>query len=287
MTAPAAAPRAAAPPAAPAAAVPPLPMIERLLRHERALVLAGLALLWGLAWAYVAGGAGLGMGAWEMTRAALWPHQHGHVAMGAMTVWDARGSTLMLAMWWTMMVAMMAPAAAPTVLLYARGQRHARRRPHTAMFVSGYFLAWLGFSFAATALQFALEHSGALSASTMGVQLRWLSGGVLVATGLYQLSPWKNACLSHCRAPAAFLATHYRPGAIGALRLGLHHGAYCLGCCAALMALLFVGGVMNLAWIAALSLLVLAEKLLPAGRLVGRIAAVVLVGWGGVMFVLP
>jgi predicted metal-binding membrane protein len=262
---------------------PAAPALERLLRRHGAITLAALALLWALTWLYVAGGAGLGMSAWDMTRAALWPHQHGQSRMGAMSAWDMRGSTLMLAMWWTMMIAMMAPAATPTVLLYARVQRHAQRRAHTGAFVSGYFLAWLACSLVATALQFALESADLLSAATMGVQVRWLSAAVLVGAGLYQLSPWKNACLSHCRAPAAFLSRHYRPGAGGALRLGLHHGAFCLGCCAALMALLFVGGVMNLAWIAALSGLVLAEKLLPAGRAIGIAAGLVLIGWGVAM----
>lgn len=271
---PAATPRVGAPAAA------AVPALERGLRRDGAIVLAALALLWILTWAWVAGGAGLGMSAWDMTRAALWPHRHAESTMGAMVAWDGRGTALMVAMWWTMMIAMMAPAAAPTVLLYARVQRHARARPHTGAFVAGYFLAWLAFSLVATALHYALESAGAVTAGTMGLRWPALAGIVLVATGLYQLSPWKNACLSHCRAPAAFLSRHYRPGARGALRLGLVHGAYCLGCCAALMALLFVGGVMNLAWIAALSVLVLAEKWLPAGRTVGVVAGIVLIAWG-------
>ena len=114
----------------------------------------------------------------------------------------------------------------------------------------------------------------------MGSQSRWLSAVVLIAAGVYQLSPLKNACLSHCRAPAAFLSRHWSPGALGALRAGALHGAFCVGCCWMLMALLFVGGVMNLAWIAALAVLVLIEKLFPAGQWVGRAAGVALIVWG-------
>jgi predicted metal-binding membrane protein len=114
----------------------------------------------------------------------------------------------------------------------------------------------------------------------MGSQNRWLSGIVLIAAGLYQLSPLKNFCLSHCRAPAAFLSRHWRPHTLGALRVGALHGAFCVGCCWMLMALLFVGGVMNLAWIAALAVLVLVEKVFPAGQWVGRAAGIVLIAWG-------
>jgi predicted metal-binding membrane protein len=129
-------------------------------------------------------------------------------------------------------------------------------------------------------LQLELERTGIVSAMAMGARTRWLSATVLILAGAYQLSPLKRACLSHCRAPAAFLSHHWRPDPWNALRLGLRHGAYCVGCCWLLMAMLFVGGVMNLAWIAALSLLVLAEKVLPMGRWVGTIAGVMLVAWG-------
>jgi predicted metal-binding membrane protein len=139
-------------------------------------------------------------------------------------------------------------------------------------------LVWLGFSVAA--LRWALERAGLVSPMLMGSQSRWLSSAVLIATGLYQLSPLKRACLSHCRAPASFLARHWRPHVCGALRLGALHGGFCVGCCWMLMALLFVGGVMNLVWIAALSVLVLVEKVLPAGRWVGRAAGAALTAWG-------
>ncbi len=119
--------------------------------------------------------------------------------------------------------------------------------------------------------------------ATMGSTSRWLSGGVLVAAGIYQLTPLKAACLAHCRSPAEFLARHFRPGPRGALRMGLIHGAYCLGCCWAVMLLLFVGGVMNLAWIALLTVLVAAEKLAPGGRVIGIAGGAAMLAWGAAL----
>ncbi|TIM05254.1 MAG: DUF2182 domain-containing protein, partial [Mesorhizobium sp.] len=202
--------------------------------------------------------------------------------------WGGANWALMIAMWWIMMIAMMSPSAAPTILLYARVHRHALAQGQiqdklapTGVFMAGYLLVWLGFSVAVTALHWLLEREAFVSATMMSSQSRWLSAIVLIAAGLYQLSPLKNACLSHCRAPTAFLARHWRPHATGALRLGALHGAFCVGCCWMLMALLFVGGIMNLVWIAALAILVLVEKLFPAGPWVGRAAGIALIAWGG------
>jgi predicted metal-binding membrane protein len=294
--------------------------LERLLKRDRVVTIAGLAALCVLAWVYVVAGAGLGMSAWDMTKLALFPHQQFQdvtpgmdmpdmdmsgmdmpamdmpgMDMGAMAepgMWGPAIWALMIAMWWIMMIAMMSPSAAPAVLLYARVHRHALAQAQnqnqdqdklapTGMFVAGYLLVWLAFSVAAAVLYWLLERETIVSATTMGSQSRWLSGAVLIASGLYQLSPLKNACLSHCRAPAAFLSRHWRPGALGVLRAGALHGTYCVGCCWMLMALLFVGGVMNLVWIAALAILVLVEKLLPAGRWIGRAAGILLIAWGG------
>jgi predicted metal-binding membrane protein len=188
---------------------------------------------------------------------------------------------LVAAMWWTMMVAMMVPSAAPAILLYARVHRHSQSTPPpTAAFLAGYLACWLAFSAGAAWLQIA-----AMSPMADALGSRAASGGLLIAAGLYQLSPFKDACLSNCRAPTDFLTRHYRPGAAGAWRLGLIHGAYCLGCCWLLMALLFVVGVMNLAWVAALTLLVAAEKLLPGGQWIARIAGVAMIGWGAVLLI--
>ena len=117
----------------------------------------------------------------------------------------------------------------------------------------------------------------------MASQSRWLSAGVLIGAGLYQLSPFQNLCLKHCRSPADFLSRHWQAGAGGALRLGVLHGAYCVGCCWMLMALLFVGGIMNLAWVAGLTLLIVAQKLLPGGQWIGRASGAALLVWGAVV----
>lgn len=189
---------------------------------------------------------------------------------------------LTAAMWAAMMVAMMTPSAAPAVLLYANAQRlaHPDSRPPTGAFVAGYLLCWLAFAFVAAGLQLALEQAAAVSSMTMAIHGQRATGLVMIAVGLYQLSPLKDACLGRCRSPAQFLSRHYRPGAAGAFRLGLLHGAFCVGCCWMLMALLFVGGVMNLLWIAGLTLLVAGEKLLPRGAVIAQLAGVGLIGWG-------
>lgn len=180
-------------------------------------------------------------------------------------------------MWAAMMVAMMLPSAAPAILLYARVHRHSRGSgtPPTMAFLAGYLACWFGFSMLAAALQLAI-----VSPMSMALESSVASAALLIAAGLYQLSPLKDACLSRCRSPAEFISRHYRPGAWGAARLGLLHGGYCVGCCWLLMALLFVGGAMNLLWVAGLTLLVAAEKLLPGGSWIARITGVALIGWG-------
>jgi predicted metal-binding membrane protein len=193
----------------------------------------------------------------------------------------------MLLMWWIMMIAMMTPSAAPMILLYAgvtrRAQVQGRLRPgsvSTAAFAGGYLLAWFGFSLAATCLMWALEQTGLISAMTMASASAWLSAAVLVLAGLYQLSPLKRICLRHCRHPAEFLSRHWRPGSTGALRMGLEHGAYCVGCCWILMTLLFIGGIMNVLWIGILALFVIIEKIAPRGAVLGWIGGLILVAWG-------
>jgi predicted metal-binding membrane protein len=138
---------------------------------------------------------------------------------------------------------------------------------------------WLLFSVAAATVQGLLQPAGLVSGMMLWSKTAALSASVLAAAGLYQLSPLKQACLRHCRGPAQFLVTHWRPGRIGALLLGMRHGAYCVGCCWLLMALLFVGGVMNLVWIVALALFVLVEKLAPSGATIGRWSGALLLVW--------
>jgi predicted metal-binding membrane protein len=195
----------------------------------------------------------------------------------------------MFFMWWIMMVAMMLPSAAPMILLFARFNRSQRDRgaPYvpTGVFALGYVLVWAAFSQVAVAAQWGLERSGMLSSMLASTSVT-LGAALLIAAGLYQLTPLKYACLRHCRSPLFFIAHHWRPGEWGALRMGLEHGAFCTGCCWFLMALLFYGGVMNLFWIIGLALLVLLEKLAPAGHWVGWVVGVGLIAWGGGLLLL-
>ncbi len=249
---------------------------EAALVRTNWITAAALLLLTLIAWAWIALGAGMGM----PIHAALTPFPHNLTAMPAMG--SAAGFALTFSMWWVMMIAMMLPSAAPTVLLFARASRRRAGDPEppTALFVLGYLIVWGGFSALAALGQAWLQGQALMTAMTMQSANRWLSAIVLIAAGAYQLSPLKDACLASGRNPAAFISRHYRPGPTDALRLGVIHGGYCLGCCWLLMAILFVGGTMNLAWIALLTLLVAAEKMLPHGRRIATVTGVGLVGWG-------
>lgn len=177
-------------------------------------------------------------------------------------------------MWLVMMVAMMTPSVAPAVLLLHRVQRGSAVR--TGAFVLGYFVTWSGFSLLATLLQVALIEAGWID--TMGAATsRWTSAALLLSAAGWQWLPAKAACLHQCRSPAEFIAARHRPGVRGVLIMGMEHGALCVGCCWALMLLLFVGGVMNLAWIAGLTLVAMLEKLAPGGTTVRRVLALGLV----------
>jgi predicted metal-binding membrane protein len=197
--------------------------------------------------------------------------------------WGIAEFAAMLVMWAVMMAAMMLPSVMPVISLYARvGTKRAAQnqsRQPTWPFVTGYLLAWAGFSVLATLANWGL-HSGGYLTSMMGSAAPRLGGIVLIAAGVYQWTPLKNACLSHCRSPLAFLADHWREGRTGALTMGLEHGAYCVGCCWFLMALLFVLGVMNVAWIAVLTVFILVEKMVPFGKWWSRGAGAILVMWG-------
>lgn len=241
--------------------------LEALVRRETAIVAAALIVLTLLAWLAVLAGAGTGMDPLAMT-AWFFPFGDPAALSGA---WTPGYWLISFFMWAAMMVAMMLPSASPMVLLYARVTRHGERKgeiadagARIAAFAAGYLCLWILFSLFAVTAQFALEHMGAMSAM-MVLRSPAAAGALIAAAGLYQLTPLKDNCLAHCRAPASFLAAHWRPGIAGAWRMGLTHGAYCVGCCLALMLLLFVGGVMNLVWIAGLTLVVLAEKFLPQG----------------------
>ena len=254
-------------PAAPSTA------LEAALRRDRWLVALGLLAVVALAWLYL----------WREAAAAHSPMAMGMSGMPAM---DAGGVALVFAMWLVMMAGMMLPGAAPMVLLYgAMVRKHSERGsvlPAVWIFVSGYLLVWAGFSLAAALLQALLDRAALLS-PTMTSSSQPLSALLLAAAGVYQLTPLKDRCLRHCREPVQFLMTHWRPGPAGALRMGLEHGAYCVGCCSMLMLLLFAVGVMNLAWVAAIAAFVLVEKLLPGARFTSRFAGAALLVLAGTM----
>lgn len=260
--------------------------VEAILRRHRAVTIAAIILLTLLAWLWTINRAGTGMA----PLVSFPPLQTDEQSMPGMAMggtmaahpWTAARFGLTFSMWWIMMVAMMLPSASPTILLYTKTAARDRRasRPATGSFLLGYLLTWGGYSLFATFLQMGLEQFDLLAQMSMAMNSRYLSSALLAAAGLYQLSPLKETCLRHCRSPAHFLSRHYRPGSSGALRMGMIHGSYCVGCCWLLMALLFVGGVMNLAWIALLTLLVAAEKLLPLGRRFATVAGLGCLGWG-------
>jgi predicted metal-binding membrane protein len=196
---------------------------------------------------------------------------------------DVPSLAMLVPMWIVMMIAMMVPSASPTILLFAsvaRG-RKARAVPtaSTAVFALGYLLVWAFYATFAALAQWEL-HRLALLSPAMASARPWLGGGLLIAAGLYQWLPIKESCLSHCRSPLGFLSAEWREGARGALLMGIRHGTFCVGCCALLMTLLFVAGVMNLLWVAAIAVFVLAEKLVPGGRTLGRVTGILLLVWG-------
>ena len=255
--------------------------LERLIENERRLVVVALAIVTLVAWGYLLSGAGTGMSPAAMS---TWQFPPKAATLFGPAPWSLPYAVAMIVMWFVMMVAMMLPSAAPMMMIYARVWRQAQRQgqigtgsPPILAFAVGYLSCWFGFSVLATALQFALERGGLVDGMWMWSLSRPLTAGLLGIAGLYQLTPLKQACLSHCRSPAAYLAGRWRAGRSGAFRLGLEHGAYCLGCCWILMLLLFAGGVMNLVWIAGLTILVLLEKLAPFGaRLTIPIAAILI-----------
>lgn len=243
-------------------------MPRRHASAQQTGVAAGLALAVAVAWAWLVPAAIDMSGA--MTGSAAWTMQAG---------WDWPYAVAIFAMWVTMMVGMMLPSAAPVVLLLARLGDSATRLTRAYAFAGGYVVVWVGFSVAATALQWALSAAGLLS-SMMAATGAALAGLLLLAAGAYQQTRLKQRCLARCRSPLTWLRVHFEPGAAAALRSGLCYGLNCLGCCWALMLLLFAGGVMSLPVMAGLTILVLAEKLAPAWLHVDRASGVCLIGAG-------
>ncbi|WP_412458438.1 DUF2182 domain-containing protein [Sinorhizobium americanum] len=271
--------------------------LESLLRRDRAIVAAAIAMLAVVSWIYILWlAAGMDMDGMPMPATGtdgampMETGMHMDMDMGSGTTagpldamlgisprpWSAVEAAFTLTMWVVMMVGMMLPSASPMILLYARVGRQSLRdgKPFASAgyFTGGYLMAWAGFALVATLGQWLIE--GTLLTPALASASRLFSGIVLIVAGLYQWTPLKDACLTQCQAPIVFLQRHggFRSNPGGAVRLGYRHGLYCVGCCWALMGLLFVGGIMNVLWIAAIAVFVLAEKLLPAGRLLSRVA---------------
>lgn len=272
--------------------------LEGLLVHRRATVSVLLATLVAMAWGYLvvmvadhgnpaAFGPGMGLLADSPALARLADLCVTAVESFGMPAhdgpWGAADLALVLAMWLVMCVAMMLPTAAPMVLTFAdvTSTRLAGRAllGRVAVFAGAYLAVWGAFSVAATLLQWAL-HGAALMTPGMVSASPWLSGGLLILAGLYQFTPIKDLCLTACRNPMTWFMGHWRSGTAGAWHMGLRHGLFCLGCCWALMLLMFFAGVMNLVWVALLAALMLAEKVLPKGDLAGKAVGIGLMGWG-------
>ena len=244
----------------PPSVAPALPLGERFI------LWGGLAALTALAWLY-------------LVRMPMAPEDLGGLGARLLSAFPPRWADLWLTfmMWAVMMVAMMVPSASPMVMAYARIARARGGSPalRVWLFAAGYLAVWTLFSAAATAIQFELQRRSLISNALATTPL--IGAAMLAAAGIYQLTPLKEACLGRCQSPIGFFMTHWRDGAAGAFRMGLAHGAFCVGCCWMLMALLFVAGVMNLAWVAAISAFVLLEKATPWGRAIANASGVALI----------
>jgi len=221
----------------------------------------------------------------QMSAAAADETMMAAMGMAVTAEWTRSDVFLTFVMWTVMMVGMMAPSVTPVLLLAANAPRSERHViPPVLLFGAGYLLVWVGFSAIATITQWLL-HAGALLSPAMAASSPRIAGAILIGAGLYQLTPLKNMCLTHCRSPIDFLMSHWRGGRAGPIRMGVHHGLYCLGCCWALMAVLFAVGVMNLLWVAGLALFVLVEKMMPATVHVSRMAGAALLIAGAIKMV--
>jgi len=258
------------------------PILTAVVRRDRWIVAGVLALACALAWAW------LFAQARPMSAMASMPGMGSTAGMAAAAVTPAHVASAFV-MWALMMVAMMLPSAAPMILTYARFAGGTKAQgaalAPTLLFAAVYVAVWAGFSAIAAATQAGLVETGAISATRLALGDRRIAGALLVAAGLYQLTPIKRACLGQCQTPLGFIMQRWRPGWRGALRLGFAHALVCVGCCWALMALLFVAGVMNLLWIAGLAIVALAERVLPGGAAVSRVVGVLLLLAGVVVLV--
>jgi predicted metal-binding membrane protein len=256
--------------------------LETIFRRERLIVGACLAVMVLIAWWYLFHTRG-SMSNMNMPGMDMSGMDMSGMSMPESQEWGAMGVVLLFVMWAVMMVAMMVPSAAPMVLAFldVNRRRQTAGRPFVpvGIFLAGYLAIWTAYSAMATLAQWGL-HKAALLSPAMVATSPILSGGLLIAAGIFQWTPLKRGCLKGCRSPLTFLMSEWRDGWAGAFIMGLRHGSYCVGCCWVLMALLFVAGVMNLLWVAVIALFVMAEKMLPRGELLGHVTGVALVAAG-------
>ncbi len=255
--------------------------VESFIQRDKIITIIAIAILVGATFTYTVLGVGMNMSAIQMTP-GLGQSQMSMPNMSAMknmaatpAVWSFNYSVLMFFMWWTMMIAMMLPSASPMILLYTALIRRTKKAKsiirQVTSFICGYLLAWAAFSLFAAALQSQLELRDWMSPMMMEATNIYLAAGILIAAGVYQLTPLKTVCLEKCRQPANFLANYKNTWVNSPLRIGLVHGFYCVGCCWFLMGLLFFGGIMNLYWIVGLIIFVAIEKLHEKGIIFGKI----------------
>ena len=255
--------------------------VESFIQRDKVITIIAIAILVGATFTYTVLGVGMNMSAIQMTP-GLGQSQMSMPNMSAMknmaatpAIWSFNYSVLMFFMWWTMMIAMMLPSASPMILLYTALIRRTKKAKsiirQVTSFICGYLLAWAAFSLFAAALQSQLELRDWMSPMMMEATNIYLAAGILIAAGVYQLTPLKTVCLEKCRQPASFLANYKNTWVNSPLRIGLVHGFYCVGCCWFLMGLLFFGGIMNLYWIVGLIIFVAIEKLHEKGIIFGKI----------------
>ena len=262
-----------------------MPADTTVLRRDRIVIILAFTLLTALAWSYLLWlAADMGMGGMDMTGFRMIPSGMG-LMIPAQMPWRAMEFAFVFAMWTVMMVGMMTPSAMPMILMYARVGRETEPQAAplsaTVWFAAGYFLVWTAFALLATFVQWAFERTAVLD-SAMASTSNVVGGLLFIAAGSYQWTRLKDVCLTQCQTPFAFLMRQggFRRDAFGSLILGIRHGAYCVGCCWALMALLLVGGAMNMLWIVLLALLIVLEKVTPSGRLIAHLAGIVLLSGG-------
>ena len=255
--------------------------VESFIQRDKIITIIAIAILVGATFTYTVLGVGMNMSAIQMTPGfgqsqISMPNMSAMKNMAATpAVWSFNYSVLMFFMWWTMMIAMMLPSASPMILLYTALIRRTKKAKsiirQVTSFICGYLLAWAAFSLFAAALQSQLELRDWMSPMMMEATNIYLAAGILIAAGVYQLTPLKMVCLEKCRQPASFLANYKNTWVNSPLRIGLVHGFYCVGCCWFLMGLLFFGGIMNLYWIVGLIIFVAIEKLHEKGIIFGKI----------------